>query len=176
MSEINFESFSMENEVWKELVGYEGLYWVSNFGRICGVPRKGTPGGIMKGRKDKKGYISVTLRKDGNQTTQKLHRLVAKTFIPNPNNLPEINHKDENKSNNAINNLEWCTTAYNHEYGTRTLRCGKPVKCVETGKVYPGAKWAAQELGLDPSSITRTCKKKGHTCGGYHWEYVESDE
>lgn len=162
----------MENEIWQDLEGYEGIYEVSSFGQIRSYPRQGTKGGIMVGHADKKGYINITLRKDGIQQTQKLHRLIAKTFIPNPNNLPEVNHKDENKLNNRIDNLEWCTTAYNHEYGTRTLRCGKPVICVETNITYAGARWAGTELGLDPSSITKCAKNPNKTCGGYHWKYV----
>lgn len=176
MSELKFEEFSLENEEWREMAGYEGLYWVSNLGRVCAIPRKGTQGGLMKGYVDRKGYIILTLRKDGTQLSRRLHRMVAETFIPNPDNLPEVNHKDENKLNNNVENLEWCTTLYNHEYGTRTLRCGRPIRCVETGKEYPGAKWAAKELNLDPSTITRCCRKANHTHGGYHWEYVEDDK
>lgn len=165
-------------EIWKDLPGFEGLYQVSNLGRIYSVPRYKAKGGIMSGHADKKGYINITLRRNGEQFTQKLHRLVAITFIPNPENLPEVNHKDENKQNNCVDNLEWCTTAYNHEYGTRTLRastrCGKPIRCIETGVEYPGARWAARELNIDASSITKALKNPNRTCGGYHWQYVEA--
>lgn len=164
-------------EIWKEVPGFEGLYQVSNYGQIRSTPRRGTAGGIMKGHIDKKGYINITLRKDGTQYTQKLHRLIAITFIPNPNNYPEVNHKDENKQNNRVDNLEWCTTSYNHEYGTRTVRastrCGKPIRCVETGIEYQGAKWASKEMGIDSSGITKALKNPNRTCGGYHWQYVE---
>lgn len=164
-------------EIWKEVPGFEGLYQVSNYGQIRSTPRRGTTGGIMKGHIDKKGYINITLRKDGAQYTQKLHRLIAITFIPNPNNYPEVNHKDENKQNNRVDNLEWCTTSYNHEYGTRTVRastrCGKPIRCVETGIEYQGAKWASKELSIDSSGITKALKNLNRTCGGYHWQYVE---
>lgn len=164
-------------EIWKDVPGFEGLYWVSNYGQIKSVPRRGTTGGIMKGHADRKGYINVTLRKDGMQYTQKLHRLIAITFIPNPHNYPEVNHRDENKQNNRVDNLEWCTTSYNHEYGTRTLRastrCGKPIRCIETGIEYQGAKWASRELGIDASGITKALKNPNKTCGGYHWQYIE---
>ena len=164
-------------EIWKEIPGFEGLYQVSNYGEIRSTPRRGTAGGVMKGHVDQKGYINITLRKDGMQYTQKLHRLIAITFIPNPHNYPEINHKDENKQNNRVDNLEWCTTSYNHEYGTRTLRasirCGKPIRCIETGVEYPGARWAARELNIDSSSITKALKNPNRTCGGYHWQYIE---
>lgn len=173
MEQIDLQTISFEDEEWREMSGYEGLYWVSNLGRIWAIPRKGTSGGLMKGCPDRKGYIIVTLRKDGVQSSQRLHRKIAETFIPNPEGYKEVNHKDEDKQNNSVENLEWCTTAYNHEYGTRTLRCGRPVRCVETREEYPGAKWAAKEKGLDPSTITKSCKNVNRTCGGYHWEYIE---
>ena len=164
-------------EIWKDVPGFEGLYQVSNYGQIKSTPRRGTAGGIMKGHADRKGYINITLRKDGMQYTQKLHRLVAITFIPNPHNYPEVNHRDENKQNNRIDNLEWCSTSYNHDYGTRTLRasarCGKPIRCIETGIEYQGARWASRELGIDASSITKALKNPNKTCGGYHWQYIE---
>ena len=164
-------------EIWKDVPGFEGLYQVSNYGQIKSTPRRGTVGGIMKGHADRKGYINITLRKDGKQYTQKLHRLIAITFIPNPHNYPEVNHRDENKQNNRIDNLEWCSTSYNHEYGTRTLRasarCGKPICCVETGVEYQGARQAAREMGIDASGITKALKNPNRTCGGYHWQYVE---
>lgn len=164
-------------EIWKDVPGFEGLYQVSNYGQIKSTPRRGTAGGIMKGHADRKGYINITLRKDGIQYTQKLHRLIAITFISNPHNYPEVNHRDENKQNNRVDNLEWCTTSYNHEYGTRTLRasthCGKPIRCVETGVEYQGAKWASKEMGIDASGITKALKNPNRTCGGYHWQYVE---
>ena len=134
----------------------------------------------MVGTKHPKGYRYVTLRKDGKQYSLKVHRLVAETFIPNPDNLPEVNHKNEDKSDNSVENLEWCSTQYNHEYGTRAERarisCGKPIRCKETGEEYNGARWAATALGLDSSSITKAVKNPNRTCGGYHWEYIEDDE
>ena len=167
-------------EIWKDIKGFEGLYQVSNLGQIKSFPRKGSRGGIMVGTKHPKGYRYVTLRKDGKQYSLKVHRLVAETFIPNPDNLPEVNHKNEDKSDNSVENLEWCSTQYNHEYGSRTERarisCGKPIRCIETGKEYDGARWAATELGLDPSGITKCLKNPNRTCGGCHWEYIEKAE
>lgn len=163
-------------EEWVDLPGYEGLYQVSKTGYIKSLPRKGTQGGIMRGHLDKKGYVIITLRKDGVQSSKRLHRLIAETFIPNPDNLPEVNHRNENKVDNRVENLEWCTSAYNHEYGSRTSRaaqsCGKAIVCVETGVKYQGAKWAATELNLDPSAITKALKNPNRTCGGCHWKYL----
>lgn len=163
-------------EIWKDVIGFEGIYQVSNLGHIKSMPRQGTKGGLLQGHSDIRGYINVTLRKNGLQYTQKLHRLVAEAFIPNPDLLPEVNHINEIKDDNRVENLEWCTSAYNHEYGTRTQRasthCGKPIRCIETGIEYTGAKWAANILHLDPSGITKALKNPHRTCGGYHWEYI----
>ncbi len=169
----------METEIWKDVVGFEGIYWVSNLGQIKSVQRKGSKGGVMQGHADKKGYINVTLRKDGHQYTKKLHRLVAEAFLPNPDNYLEVNHKNEDKSDNRADNLEWCDSTYNQHYGSRTeranLSCGKPIICIETGKIFNGAAWAAREMSLDPSSITKAVKNPNRTCGGYHWKYVEKE-
>lgn len=160
-------------EIWQDLPGYEGLYRISNYGQIESLPRQGSKGGLMKGTVHKKGYLNVTLRKNGKQTTAKVHRLVAETFLPNPEQLPEVNHKDENKLNNRVDNLEWCTTQYNHDYGTRTIKTGKAIRCVETGEIYPGSAWAARALNVDQSTITKSCRNPNRTCGGYHWQYVD---
>lgn len=117
-------------EIWKYIPGYEGLYQVSNQGNVRSVDRiikdtnrtrlyKGKP---LKQFLDHKGYKVVTLSKQGSLKVIKVHRLVAMAFIPNPESYPEINHKDENKINNSVENLEWCTTQYNTSYGTRAAR------------------------------------------------------
>lgn len=117
-------------EIWKDIKGYEGLYQVSTCGRIKSLARMvpfsniHTSGyrqlkeKILKGGITKDGYNVVTLRKDNIGKIYSIHRLVAETFIPNPNNLPEVNHKDENKVNNHVDNLEWCTHQYNSTCGT----------------------------------------------------------
>ena len=136
-------------EVWKDIEGYEGLYQISNEGRVKSLPRKWICGDrnstrkhdgiIMKQSKDEKGYKMVCLSKDGKAITKKVHKLVGNAFLENPNNLPQINHKDENKENNLVfinedgsvdydkSNLEWCTLEYNVRYGTRTERTSKKV-------------------------------------------------
>lgn len=127
----------MMNEVWKDVVGYEGCYQVSNFGRIRSTKRV-----TFDGRKRKEmirapsydpdGYLTVNLSKDGISKTQRIHRLVATAFIPNPNGYSQINHKDENKSNNCVENLEWCTCEYNLKYGNRLRKV--------SGENHPRAK------------------------------------
>lgn len=104
-----------------------------------------------------------------------IHRLVANSFIPNPNKLPNINHKDENKSNNMIDNLEWCDAKYNCNYGTRNQRLYHSVICVELGKIFNSIKEASKELEIQQAHISGCCNKRRHynTAGGYHWKYAE---
>lgn len=105
-------------EQWKDIKGYEGLYSISSYGRVWSYWKKD----FKCPHPDKDGYLIIGLSKDHKLKKVKLHRLVAEAFIPNPDNLPCINHKDENKANNNVNNLEWCTVSYNNTYGTRIER------------------------------------------------------
>lgn len=119
----------MPDEIWKDIAGYEGYYQVSSTGIVRSLDRhdcikRFRPAQIMTQSNDSDGYKVVTLSKGGKQRTAKVHQLVARAFIPNVNNFPEINHKDENKTNNSVSNLEWCTTRYNLTYGHR-LDCVK---------------------------------------------------
>jgi hypothetical protein len=132
-----------EEEIWKDVVGFEGLYEVSNLGRIKSKERIDeyiSNGELMHRRrrevilfpkKLKTGYLQVTLYKNGKYICSRIHRLVAEAFLPNPNNFPVVNHKDEIKTNNFVNNLEWCTIEYNNNYGTHQQRAkekrSKPV-------------------------------------------------
>lgn len=110
---------SLENEIWKDIIGYEGLYQVSNLGRVKSLPKFFQGERILKSRLDKYGYPYLGLVKDKIKKSYKVHRLVAAAFIKNPLNYPSINHKDENKENNNSINLEWCTVDYNNKYGSR---------------------------------------------------------
>ena len=105
-------------EEWKEIPGYEGLYEVSNKGNVRNVRRNK----LLRLQKTNNGYIRVVLSKNRIKTGFQVHRLVALTFLPNPLNLPQVNHLDENKKNNNIDNLEWCTAKYNINYGTARIR------------------------------------------------------
>lgn len=121
-------------EVWKDVKDYEGLYQVSNLGNVKSLERYAHTSNtrynkhrllrerILKPGKNKDGYSVVVLRKDCKGKSYYIHRLVAEAFLPNPHNLPEINHKDENKENNHVDNLEWCTHIYNGNYGTINIR------------------------------------------------------
>ena len=105
-------------EEWRSIPGYEGLYEVSNKGNVRNV-RRNT---LLRLPKTNKGYIQVVLCKNGIMNGLKVHRLVAQAFIPNPDNLPMVNHKDEDKTNNNVDNLEWCDAKYNSNYGTSIER------------------------------------------------------
>lgn len=122
-------------EEWKDIKGYEGLYQVSNLGRVRSLSRYVKhrtiyilKGKLLKQRTRGKGYLAVTLCKNSKLKHYYVHRLVAEAFIPNPNNLPQVNHKDENKSNNCVDNLEWCDDKYNTNYGTRNERHSMAIK------------------------------------------------
>ena len=119
------------SEEWRPIEGYEGLYEVSSYGRVRSLDRyvktcyeayKLHKGKILSPAKDKNGYLKVNLCCNGKHNTIRVHKLVAQAFIPNPDNLPEVNHKDEVKTNNNVDNLEWCDRSYNISYGTRTER------------------------------------------------------
>jgi len=139
-------------EIWKPVLGFEDYYEVSNKGRVKSLSRKvksvshgkviyrNTGTGILKGGfygGHKSRYLGVVLCAKGLQQQYMIHRLVAEAFIPNPDNLPEVNHKDENKMNNCVDNLEWCTTRYNLNYGTRNERIGKSNSLSLKGKQSP---------------------------------------
>ena len=114
-------------EEWRTIVGYEGQYEVSSYGRVRSLDRYDRMNRFWKGRilnlhTGTGGYLFVGLSSNGNEKNYLVHRMVAQAFIPNPDNLPQVNHKDEDKSNNRVDNLEWCTSFYNNEYGTRKKR------------------------------------------------------
>lgn len=153
------------NESWKDIEGYEGLYQVSNCGRVKSL--KFGKEKFLKLRKYGRGYLSVDLCKDGKVKPFKVHGLVAIAFIPNTENKPQVNHKDENKENNCVWNLEWCTNQYNKEYSS-----GKKILCVETNKVYPSAHEVERQTGINSGNIIKCCKGKLKTTGGYHWQYA----
>ena len=170
-------------EIWKDIKGYEGLYQVSNLGRVKSLSRKRIdrnqilPERILKPIfNEKRGYYQIYLRKNNISRTFKPHRLVAEAFIPNPDNLPEVNHKDENKVNNCVDNLEWCNRNYNMNYGTKNKRIAKalskPVKCVETDIIYRSVHEVSRQTKIDATSISRACRGKQQIAGGYHWKYV----
>ena len=130
----------------------------------------------MKLVKNNSGYFLVNLTdKTGSQFTSYAHRLVAEAFISNPENKPQVNHIDENKTNNRVDNLEWMTAKENINYGTcieRTGRTqGKKVRCIETDEIYYSSGEARRQTGIN--NIGAVCRGKRQTAGGFRWEYVD---
>ena len=148
----------------KDVQGYEGLYAITEDGRVWSYRSKK----FLKPGKDSGGYLQVQLYNNGKRTFCLIHRLVAAAYLPNPDNLLEVNHRDENKQNNAVSNLEWCDHSYNINYGTRNKRISKAVRCIETGVIYNGTREAGRQTGLNQSSISEVCNGKRKTCGGFH--------
>lgn len=169
-------------EIWKEVVGYDKPFEVSNYGRLrAKFSRNGKP--INEYRQiettdNGNGYLRFARRKDGKPKTVYVHKVVASAFIKNPRGLTEINHLDENKHNNNANNLEWCTHKENCQHGTRNQRSGqkhaKWVECVETGIIYTSIAQAAKAMGCVKSAIGNCLNGRAKTCGGYHWRYYDA--
>lgn len=158
-------------EIWKNIENYEGIYQVSNKGRIKRIFKTKEK---LVTQHLQRGYYYVCLCKNSKYKWYITHRLVAKAFIPNPLHLPEVNHKDENKVNNDESNLEWCTSKYNSNYGTRNKRKSKPIQCVETGVIYWGAREMERQTGIKHNNIAHAIKTNTKF-GGYHWKYIEKE-
>ena len=163
----------MKNENWKEIAGYEGLYEVSDLGRIKSL--KYGKERILKPRKHTCGYLHVNLYKDGHKKQLLVHRLVADAFVPNPNNLETINHKDEVKTNNVSSNLEWMSRADNVAYsqpqwGKRSVQMFDK-STGELLKTFPSTMEAERVTGISRSHISKCCKGKYKSTGGYIWKY-----
>lgn len=151
----------------KIIEGFNGKYGITEDGKVFSFASNK----FLKQQISRKGYYSVDLGKGLNYKHYSVHRLVAQAYLPNPNNLPEVNHIDEDKSNNSVSNLEWCTKDYNLHYGSRML-LNKPVHCIELDKTFLNAGTASKELGVRDDRIRFCCKGRRKTAGGYHWKYV----
>lgn len=168
---INF--YYIMTETWKAIAGYEGLYEVSDLGRVKSLNynRMGMEK-ILKPLKHNKGYLQVSLSKDGHQKTIKVHHLVACAFIPNPRGLETINHKDEVKTNNSASNLEWMTRGDNKRYSAN-----KQVQMLDksTGELlatFPSTMEASRITGISQPDICTCCNEKLKSAGGYIWRYA----
>ena len=195
-------------EEWRPVVGYEGLYEVSNMGRVKSLERTarcGLNGGcyrtvperILKLNKDSNGYLQVNLCKDGKRKNCLVHGIVAQAFLENPMGYTEVNHIDEDKTNNCMDNLEWCSRSYNLTYNDRAKKVGKkfrgrkqteeqikkkskPVFSVnkESGLImwWKSASEAGRVLDISQSDITQCCKGKYKSMGGFYWYYADTEE
>ena len=172
------------DEIWKDISGYEGLYQVSNLGRVKSFRESAKfrkpEELILKPSLINSGYHVVTLySKDRKKHKFQVHRLVAEAFIANSKNLPCVNHKDENKINNQCDNLEWCTYQYNNSYGTARIRMvdkiTKPIqqKTLDgiTIATYRSAGVVSELLGHPKSNIVKWCRDG--IGGGYRWRYLD---
>lgn len=182
-------------EVWKDIEGFEGYYEVSSHGRIRSVERdiverNGIKTQHLKGRIRKQimgtmGYYMLHLNKDGHYKSCFVHRLVAEAFLPNPDNLPEVNHIDENKENNAVWNLEWCDHLHNQRHGTAPQRisASKPKRRVEQLTLdgqhvayYESRYAAARAFNRPKANIFFALTGRSKSAYGYKWRYVDTPE
>ena len=182
-------------EAWQDIPGYEGRYQASTYGRIKSVERtvvfkdgrkKSFPSVLLKYGK-RRNYLRVDLCKNGKIISISVHRIVARTFIPNFQNLPYINHKDENPRNNRVENLEWCTPKYNSNYGTLKYRVSekqkndkkksKPVFQYNLSgtilKRFPSIMEAERQTGFFHTHINACCLGKQKSAYGFLWSYAE---
>lgn len=170
-------------EIWKDIPNYEGLYQVSNLGRVKVLDRY-VNSGIKNNNKvkrksrilkqhNKQGYFEVTLIANNKRKYYKVHRLVAQAFIPNPNNYQQVNHKDENKLNNCVDNLEWCDAKYNCNYGLRNDKIHKNTRSTHIRinqydlsgnfiRTYNSYNEASRIIGKSPVTIRRYCSNITH--------------
>lgn len=188
-------------EKWEDIKGYEKLYQVSNLGNVKSVDRviryssgqnRIFKGQMIKQQKSKNGYLYVDLFNNGKKH-HFVHRVVAEVFIDNANNLPQVNHKDENKLNNCVDNLEWCTVINNLRYGTRSARAAKhknysiiskkvaqklgkhvaQVSCSgEIIKTFPSIRQASRETGYERKSISLCCNGTYQRAYGFIWKFI----
>lgn len=184
----------------KPVAGYEGYYEVDQFGRVFSLDRvvtvvdggrtyeKPLSGKQMKQFMHDKGYKTVSLTKDGKTKMMFVHRIVAGAFLPNPDNLPMVNHKDEDKTNNFLENLEWCTAKYNCNYGTGIERHARKIRGRESEKRvaviqrrpdgtfkrrFSSITEAARFMDGSTSAISKVCKGERSRAYGYLWEYAD---
>lgn len=175
----------MLSEVWKDIRGYEGFYQVSNYGRVRSITRtfkrkdglvKTFQERVLKQGTNPNGYKYVNLSKGSGVYCARVHRLVAQAFLNNERNLPCINHKDEDKENNHVNNLEWCSYRYNNTYNNKHLsRATKVLQYSQDGefiKAYISVSEAEKTVIGKRSNISACCSGKIKSCGGYVWKYA----
>lgn len=186
----------MNKEIWKDIKNYEKLYQVSNYGRVRSkthIRKNGknenniclSKGKILSSGKDSNGYMIVVFSKNGKTKSYRVHRLVAQAFIPNINNYRCVNHKDENKQNNNVENLEWCSHKYNNNYGTKPNRISiansKSVNQYDKDgnfiKKWNSMKEVSRYLKIARAdvNISKCCKNKSKTAYGYIWRYANAN-
>ena len=188
----------MKGEIWKDIKGYDVLYQVSNMGNVKSLNYNHTgKERIMKPQKNNNGYLQVQLCKDGKAKMYLVHQLVATVFCENPHGFKEVNHIDEDKTNNCVENLEYCSRSYNLSYNDRAKKVAerlrgrkqseetikkksKPVIAIHkiNGLVleFSSIIEAERETGIANSHICACCKGKYKSAGGFVWHYVDTEE
>lgn len=155
-------------EIWKTIEGFEGRYQVSNLGNIKSLKYRKER--ILSPVTYRNGYLFVELCKNGYVKKFLVHRLVAEAFIPNPENLPQVNHKNEIKTDNTVQNLEWCDNRYNQRYSSaKKIGCFQDNKLI---KVYDAVRDVEKD-GFYHSNVCNALKGKLKSSGGYHWQYLD---
>ena len=175
-------------EIWKEIDGYPN-YMISSKGRVKSLERYDKLGRLVKEKilkqgADGGGYKILRLYNDGKHKSFHSHRLVAQAFLDNPYNLPEVNHKDENKQNNCVDNLEWCDKKYNNNYGTKNKRAAKALFNGKRSKKvfqydlngnfikeFPSAAEVQRQMGIPIQNVTSCCRGEYKTTHGYIFSY-----
>lgn len=205
MAKYKHYKLSNEIEVWKDVKNYEGYYIVSSMGKVKSLDRivlgkNGAScfrcGKLKSSVTNRGGYLLVMLSKNNKPKSCRIHRLVAEAFIPNPDNLPCIDHINTIRTDNRVSNLRWVTQkencnnelskkSYSEANKGRVLSeewkkkigkgNGKLVYCIELDKIFESTCEASRELGISQSNISLVCRGKRETAGGYHWEYVDSE-
>lgn len=169
------------NEIWKDIYGFP-YYQVSNLGRVRSF--KFGNERILKQSKNSWGYLYVGLSKNGKQYMKRVHRLVAQAFLPNPQNLSQVNHKDENKENCKVDNLEWCNSSFNINYLSRNNRVAKALSkkvlqySIESVLIK---EWLStceieRQLGFSQANISKCCRGERKTAYGFIWRYKNEEQ
>lgn len=169
----------LSDEEWRDIKGFEGYYQVSDKGRVKGLNRTTANGRYVRGNIVKptgSRYQSVSLWKDNIETNKLVHRLVAEAFIPNPDNLPEVNHKDRDFTNNCVSNLEWTTSAANHSHYVSNRGASysyrRAVKCLETGEVFKSISAGGRSVCADATQVIESITSKS-CCKGVTFVYAD---
>lgn len=161
---------------WRDVPGYEGSYQVSNLGEARSM--RTNPPRLLKPWRHPAGYVCVTLHHAAKKKKQLVHRLVAKAFLPNPEDKPQVNHKNGDKVDNNVNNLEWCDNRENAHHSAYTLGnestiAKRPVVCLDTRQTFPSVAEAARAVGGCNQNIVKCCQGKRRKHKGLRWAYAE---
>lgn len=174
-------------EIWKDIAGFEGLYQVSNFGRVKRIAQthpvrnqvaRFYPEKILSTYINMHGYEMVQIKKNGKHFGKQIHRIMAEAFIPNPRGLEQVNHRNGAKHDNRLENLEWISRRGNSLHAVYELKAkvGKTpcrrIRCVETGRIYPSVRSAARDMGIAAICISRAANGYTKTSCGFHWCFV----